>query len=100
MRWRLSLRMRLTLLTALLTGGTVLLFALIFYLVLEANLLNETDERLRERAALVITTLRSSGDKQNSSAGLLQLSPLVEFDAPGIYEVALIGLLWRDLQGS
>ena len=46
MSWRLSLRMRLTLLTALLTGGTVLLFALIFYLVLEANLLNEADERL------------------------------------------------------
>jgi hypothetical protein len=27
MRWRLSLRVRLTLLTTLLTGGTVLLFA-------------------------------------------------------------------------
>jgi hypothetical protein len=75
--------MRLTLLTALLTGGTVLLFALLFYLVLEANLLSETDKRLRERAALVITTLKSSGDNQNSSLGLLPLSPLVEFDAAG-----------------
>jgi two-component system, OmpR family, sensor kinase len=81
----LSLRVRLTLLTAVLTGGTVLLFALIFYLVLQANLLSEIDKRLQERAALVITTLSSSGEKYDSSTHLLALSPLVEFDAPGIY---------------
>jgi heavy metal sensor kinase len=82
---RLSLRLRLTLLTALLTGGTVLLFALIFYLILRANLLSEIDQRLGERAALVTTSLRSSKDKQDSSARLLAATSLVEFDAPGIY---------------
>jgi two-component system OmpR family sensor kinase len=84
MRW-LSLRLRLTLLTTLLTGGTVLLFALLFYLILQANLLSGIDQRLRERAALVITALQSSNDKQDSSARLLAITALVEFDAPGIY---------------
>jgi two-component system, OmpR family, sensor kinase len=79
-----SLRLRLTLLTALLTGGTVLLFALIFYLVLQANLLSEVDTRLQERAALVITALGSSPN-DDDSARLLAITPLVEFDAPGIY---------------
>ncbi len=82
---RLSLRLRLTLLTALLTGGTVLLFALLFYLILQANLLSEIDQRLRERAALVIASLRSSSDNQDSNARLLAATALVEFDAPGIY---------------
>jgi len=81
----LSLRARLTLLTAVLTGGTVLLFALIFYLVLEANLLSEIDKRLQELAALVTTILRSSGEKYDSSTHLLALSPMAEFDAPVIY---------------
>jgi hypothetical protein len=84
MRW-LSLRLRLTLLTTLLTGGTVLLFALLFYLILQANLLSGIDQRLRERAALVITALQSSNNKQDSSARLLAITALVEFDAPGIY---------------
>jgi two-component system OmpR family sensor kinase len=82
---RLSLRLRLTLLTALLTGGTVLLFAVLFYFILQANLLNEIDRRLRERAALVATSLQSANDKQDSSARLLAITALVEFDAPGIY---------------
>jgi len=82
---RLTLRLRLTLLTALLTGGTVLLFALLFYLILQANLLGEIDRRLRERAGLVITSLRSSAESQDTTAHLLAVTSLVEFDAPGIY---------------
>jgi len=82
---RLTLRLRLTILTALLTGGTVLLFALLFYLILQANLLRETDRRLSERAGLVTASLRSSVDKQDTTARLLAATSLVEFDAPGIY---------------
>jgi sensor domain CHASE-containing protein len=81
---RLTLRLRLTILTALLTGGTVLLFALLFYLILQANLLRETDRRLSERAGLVTASLRSSVDKQDTTARLLAATSLVEFDAPGI----------------
>jgi hypothetical protein len=50
----------------LFTGGTVLLLALLFYLILQANLLNEIDRRLCERARLVAISLRSSSDKQDS----------------------------------
>jgi two-component system, OmpR family, sensor kinase len=82
---RLTLRLRLTLLATLLTGGTVLLFALLFYFILQANLLRESDQRLRERAGLVTTSLYPSIDKQDSSAHLLTVTSLVEFDAPGIY---------------
>ena len=82
---RLTLRLRLTILTAMLTGGTVLLFALLFYLILQANLLRETDRRLSERAGLVTASLRSSVDKQDTTARLLAATSLVEFDAPGIY---------------
>ncbi|HEX9372282.1 MAG TPA: HAMP domain-containing sensor histidine kinase [Roseiflexaceae bacterium] len=82
---RLSLRLRLTLLAALLTGGTVLLFALLFYFVLRANLLGEIDRRLQERADLVTASLQVVSDKQTSSNDLLVPTSLVEFDAPGIY---------------
>ena len=82
---RLSLRLRLTLLTALLTGGTVLMFALLFYVILQANLLSEIDRRLGERAALVIASLRTTSDAEDSNARLLAATALVEFDAPGIY---------------
>ena len=37
----MSLRLRLIVLTGLLTGGTVLLFAMVFYLVLQDDLLDE-----------------------------------------------------------
>lgn len=87
---RLSLRFRLTLLTALLTGGTVLLFALLFYLILQANLLSEIDRRLGERAALVTASLPTALDPQDSNARLLAAIALVEFDAPGIY-VEVVG---------
>lgn len=85
----MSLRLRLTLLTGLLTGGTVLLFALVFYLVLEANLLQEVDARLQRRADLVDTALRETSADRGTS--LPQTPPLVEFEAPGLY-VELIGL--------
>jgi heavy metal sensor kinase len=85
----MSLRLRLTLLTGLLTGVTLTLFALLFYLFLQQSLLAEIDNQLHERAALVIRRLATAGD-QAAAAELLAPSPLVEFAAPGIY-VELIG---------
>jgi heavy metal sensor kinase len=77
----MSLRLRLTLLTGLLTGATVLAFALGFYLVLRANLLDATDRQLQERAALLAERIaESEGD-----ARLPAVSSLIEFDSPGIY---------------
>jgi heavy metal sensor kinase len=80
-----SLRLRLTLLVGLLTGGAVLLFAAIFYIKLESNLVQEIDARLRERAALVADALRLSGEHFDETPDLPALPPLAEFDAPGIY---------------
>jgi signal transduction histidine kinase len=78
----MSLRLRLTLLTALLTGGAILLFALVFYLVLQDNLFEEVDARLHERADLVKRMLVEDAD---AAAGTAHIPPLVEFDSPGIY---------------
>jgi two-component system OmpR family sensor kinase len=80
----MSLRLRLTLLTGLLTGGTVLLFALAFYLVLQDDLLDDVDGHLRERATQVIQALEADGDLSND-ASLPPPSALVEFTTPGIY---------------
>jgi two-component system, OmpR family, sensor kinase len=82
--WAPSLRLRLTLLVGLLTGGTLLLFALVFYLVLRANLFNEVDAQLRDRAALMSRVLADQG---GPVAGVTLPAPsaLVEFAAPGIY---------------
>jgi heavy metal sensor kinase len=84
----MSLRLRLTVLTGLLTVGTVLLFALVFYLVLQDDLLDDVDGHLRERAAQVIHTLTADGDLSNDNS-LPPPSALVEFTTPGIY-VALL----------
>jgi len=78
----MSLRLRLTLLNGLLTGGTVLLFALAFYVVLQDNLFEEIDARLHERADLVTRMLAEDSDAE---AGMARIPLLVEFDAPGIY---------------
>jgi hypothetical protein len=83
----MSLRLRVTLLNGILTGSTILLFALVFYLVLRANLFEQIDERLHERADLMTRLLEADSDGTNGSA---HIPPLVEFDAPGIY-VELIG---------
>lgn len=80
----MSLRMRLTVLTGLLTSSIVLLSALVFYLVLRASLFNDVDARIRERATLVAHTLAAPGDTVDTR----DLSPdmlLEEFDTPGIY---------------
>src|SRR5262245_51591634 len=78
----MSLRLRLTLLNGLLTGGTVLLFALAFYFVLQDNLYEELDARLQERADLVARMLEEDSDAE---PGTGRIPLLVEFDAPGIY---------------
>jgi two-component system, OmpR family, sensor kinase len=78
----MSLRLRLTLLTGVLTGGAILLFALVFYLVLQDNLFEEVDTRLHERADLVRRMLVEDAD---AAAGTAHIPPLVEFDSPGIY---------------
>ena len=80
----MSLRLRLTLLTALLTGGMLLLFALVFYLVLEANLYAELDTRLQERATLLTRTVGASA-QPNTNPQIPALPLLEEFAAPGIY---------------
>jgi two-component system, OmpR family, sensor kinase len=84
----MSLRLRLIVLTGLLTGGTVLLFALVFYFVLQDDLLDEVDGQLHERATQVIQTLQADGDLSNDNS-LPPPSALVEFTTPGIY-VALL----------
>jgi two-component system, OmpR family, sensor kinase len=78
----MSLRLRLTLLTGLLTGGAILLFALVFYLILQDNLFEQVDARLHERADLVRRMLAEDAD---AAAGTAHIPPLVEFDSPGIY---------------
>ena len=87
--YTMSLRLRLTLFTGLLTGITLSLFALVFYLFLQQSLLAEIDTQLQERATLVIRRLAAAGE-QAPAAALLAPSPLVEFTAPGIY-VELLG---------
>lgn len=83
----MSLRLRVTLLNGFLTGSTILLFALVFYVVLRANLFEQIDMRLHERADLMTRLLEADSDATNGSA---RIPPLVEFDSPGIY-VELIG---------
>src|SRR5215213_455063 len=83
----MSLRLRVALLNGILTGGTILLFALMFYVVLRANLFEQIDARLHERADLMTRMLEADSDGTNGSA---HIPPLVEFDSPGMY-VELIG---------
>ena len=64
----MSLRMRLIALTGLLSAGTVLLFALVFYVVLQNDLLDEVDGHLRERASQVIQALKADGDLSNDNS--------------------------------
>jgi heavy metal sensor kinase len=80
----MSLRLRLTVLTALVTSGTVLLFALVFYLVLQDDLLEEIDGQLRDRAALVTHAIEADGDVTDDSS-LPPPPALVEFTTPGLY---------------
>ena len=80
----MSLRLRLTVLTALLTSGTVLLFALVFYLVLQDDLLDEIDGQLRDRASLVAHAIQADGDITDD-ASLPSPPALVEFTTPGLY---------------
>lgn len=78
----MSLRLRLTLLTGLLTGSAILLFALVFYLALQDNLFEAVDARLSERASLVARMLEEDADAE---AGRTRIPLLVEFDSPGMY---------------
>lgn len=77
-----SLRLRLTLLVGLLSAAALLLFAIGFYLLLQATLLAAMDDRLSERAALVGVILSHTSPPAGPS---LAPTPLTEFDAPGIY---------------
>jgi heavy metal sensor kinase len=81
---RMSLQVRLVLLTGLLTGVMLLLFALVFYLFLRANLLSEIDAHLQERATLVMRSFATDSGPEGR-ANLLTPPPLVEFATPGIY---------------
>jgi two-component system OmpR family sensor kinase len=79
-----SLRLQLTFLVATLTAAAICLFASVFYVVLRANLLAETDDRLQDRANLILAAL-SVSNGPGVATRLPKLPPLVEFDAPGIY---------------
>lgn len=81
---RLSLRRRLTLLTGLLAAVTLFLFALVFYLLLQASLLGAIDVDLRGRADLVRGALAADGGLEDPASLGAPLA-LVEFALPGIY---------------
>lgn len=81
---RLSLRLRLTLLTGLLAAATLFLFALVFYLLLQDSLLGAIDVDLRGRADLVRAALDAS-DAPQGQASLGSTPELVELATPGIY---------------
>jgi signal transduction histidine kinase len=69
-------------LTGSLTGSAILLFALVFYIVLQDNLFEAVDARLNERASLIARMLEKDADAEGGTA---HVPPLVEFDSPGIY---------------
>ena len=81
---RISLRLRLTLLTGLLAAATLFLFAVVFYLLLQTNLLSAIDVDLRGRADLVSATL-DTDDVLQGSSNLAAPPALVELATPGIY---------------
>lgn len=83
----MSLRLRLIVLTGLLTASAILVFALVFYLSLEDHLFDAVDTRLKERANLIGRMLAEDADAE---AGTARIPLLVEFDSPGIY-VELLG---------
>lgn len=83
----MSLRLRLIMLTGLLTASAILVFALVFYLSLEDHLFDAVDTRLSERAGLIARMLAQDADAE---AGTARIPLLVEFDSPGIY-VELLG---------
>jgi two-component system OmpR family sensor kinase len=89
MRQPMSLQLRLTLLVGLLSGGMALLFALLVYQLLQAQLLSAQDARLHAHADHLARTL---ADAKPSSAGNARLpsAPLAAFDLVESY-AELIG---------
>ncbi|MEM8533009.1 MAG: ATP-binding protein [Chloroflexota bacterium] len=81
----MSLRLRLTILSGLITGGSVLLFATAFYVILQTNLLREVDQQLRDRADIVTATLTTGVMDINEETRTLPATPFVEFATPEIY---------------
>lgn len=81
----MSLRLRLTMLSGLITGGSVLLFATAFYFILQTNLLREVDQQLRERADIVTRALVAGDVEIDAETKLLPTTPIVEFATPEIY---------------
>ena len=79
MRQPMSLQLQLTLLVGLLSGGLALLFALLVYPLLQAQLLGAVDARLRAHAAHLARTL---ADAERSPAGNARqpTTPLAAFD--------------------
>jgi two-component system, OmpR family, sensor kinase len=75
----MSLQLQLTLAIGLFTGGMALLFALLVFSLLQAQLLGAVDARLRAQATHLARTL---ADAQQSSAGNVRqpIAPLAAFD--------------------
>ena len=89
MRQPMSLLLRLTLLSGLLSGGMALLFALLVYPMLQAQLLGAQDARLRAHAEHLARTLADA--ERSSAVNARQPSaPLAAFDVVEHY-AELIG---------
>jgi heavy metal sensor kinase len=89
MRQLMSLQLRLTLLVGLLSGGMALLFALLVYQLLQAQLLSAQDARLHAHAEHLARTLADA--ERSAAADAHQPStPLAAFDVVEHY-AELIG---------
>jgi two-component system, OmpR family, sensor kinase len=84
----MSLRLRLVLTCCALVVTIVSVFAAILYTTMRRNLQTEMDRRLRLRASQVELTIwpgATSLTAQDITSAKLDLSPLDELDAPGVY---------------
>jgi heavy metal sensor kinase len=83
-----SLRLRLTLTYGVLTAVTIGLFSVVLYTTLRQTLETEMDRRLQVRASQVQLTIWPDSDSltaEDLTSAKLDLSPLAELDAPGLY---------------
>ncbi|MHB8574211.1 MAG: hypothetical protein ACYDCQ_02670, partial [Dehalococcoidia bacterium] len=84
----MSLRLRLTLTYSLLVALIIGVFGVILYSTLQGSLEQEMDKRLRVRASQVELTIfpgTFSLTAHDLTSVKLDLSPLADLDAPGIY---------------
>ncbi|MBI4499496.1 MAG: HAMP domain-containing protein [Chloroflexi bacterium] len=84
----MSLRLRLTLTYSAFVGLTIAVFGLVLYTTMSQNLEAEMDQRLQIRADQVQLTIWPGTDSltpEDLTSAKLDLSPLADLDAPGLY---------------